>query len=384
MKILYHHRIASRDGQAVHMDEMIHAFREQGHEIILVGPAMVENMDFGGEDGFIAKLKRRLPGSLYEILEAGYTFVALGRLIKACRQHKPDIIYERFALFMFAGMIVKRLFGLKLILEVNGPLMEERAEHDSLKLKGFGRWAQGLAWRDADRNLPVTDVLADYLRRYGTPEERIEVVANGINRQRFNDVPDRESAKKTFGLEGRIVLGFTGFVRAWNKMERVLDIIADNKDELNLHLLLVGDGPAREDLIAYAAKRDISDRLTITGVVARDDVARHVAAFDVALQPGVTAYASPLKMLEYMYLGRAIVAPDMANIRELLDHDETALLFEEGDDQAFKDSILAFCRDDALRQRLGDAARAAIDSKRLTWMDNAERVIEMAEKLKAR
>ena len=123
MKILFHHRIASRDGQAVHMDEMIDALRALGHEVILVGPARGgQQTEFGADAGLIATLKRLLPRAIYEMLEAIYSVPAFVRLYQAYNRHRPDFVYERYNLFMFAGLWLKRLTGVPLVLEVNGPI----------------------------------------------------------------------------------------------------------------------------------------------------------------------------------------------------------------------------------------------------------------------
>jgi glycosyltransferase involved in cell wall biosynthesis len=179
------------------------------------------------------------------------------------------------------------------------------------------------------------------------------------------------------------VLGFTGFIRAWHRLDRVIDFVALHGDRLNLHLLIVGDGPARADLETHARAKGVAHRFTITGVVERDAVARHVAAFDVALQPGITEYASPLKLFEYMYLGRAVVAPDMANIREIVTDGHDALLFDEHSPDAMNAAILRLAEDGALRTRLGAQARRTVDEKGLTWANNATRVVALAERAMA-
>lgn len=378
MKILFHHRIASRDGQAVHLEELIDALRADGHEVVLVGPASFNNASFGGGVGFVDALKRLLPGSLYELLELGYNLKAYLRLAEAVRTHRPDVIYERFSLFLLAGTWVRRRLGVPVLLEVNGPLLEERAKNDGLAQHALGRWCQGAIWNAVDQVLPVTEVLAGYVRRYGVPSSRIAVIPNGINPDRFGRAPTDIDAKAALGLEGRLVLGFTGFMRQWHELERVIDFVAEHGERFNLHLLLVGDGPVRDSLQAHAAAKHVADRLTITGVVERDDVARHVAAFDIALQPGITEYASPLKLFEYMYLGRAVVAPDMDNIREVLTDGQDALLFTANRPDAMNAAILRLCEDTALRLRLGAAARATIDTKGLTWRSNAKRVVDLA------
>lgn len=380
MKILFHHRIASRDGQSVHIEELIAALRRQGHETVLVGPPGFGATGFGGSSALVDRLKRLAPGAAYELMEIAYNVRAFPRLRAAVRAHRPDVVYERFSLFLFAGLLLRRLGGPPLLLEVNSPLFEERARNDGLKLRGLGRRAQGWLWRGADHVLPVTGVLARIVAEYGAAPERVSVVPNGIDPARFGDAPDTGEAKRALGLPPRLTLGFTGFVRGWNAVHTLIDFSADHP-VLDLQVLLVGDGPARGSLEAHAAERGVADRLTITGVVGRDDVARHVAAFDVAVIPGVTPYASPLKLFEYMQLGRPIAAPDMDNIREVLTDGVDAALFDPSRTGAMEEALLLLCSDGRLRARLGAAARETVSARSFTWDRNAERVAAIAAKL---
>jgi glycosyltransferase involved in cell wall biosynthesis len=379
MKILFHHRIASRDGQAVHMDELLAALRQLGHEIVVVGPARTARVEFGGESGLIASLKRHLPAALYEILEFGYNFVALPRLWAAVRREKPDAIYERYNLFSIAGATLRRFHEMPLLLEVNAPIFEERLTENGLSLWRFAAWTQRVAWRGADHVLPVTNILADYIRRADVPEHRIAIIPNGIDGDKFGIAPDRDEAKRRLGLAGKLVLGFTGFVRAWNNLDRIIDLLAPLSREHDVHLVIVGDGPVRAALEEQAKRLGVADRLTITGIVPRDAVVAHIAAFDVALQPGVTAYASPLKLFEYMAIGLAIVAPDQPNIREVLTHESDSLLVDPSRPGDLAAAMERLCRDPTLRAKLGAAAHATIERRGFTWIGNARRVLGLIE-----
>ncbi|MGI4850305.1 MAG: glycosyltransferase family 4 protein [Janthinobacterium lividum] len=384
MKILYHHRTRSKDGQYVHIEEMIGALRGLGHEVIVVSPPSAENEDFGADAGYVAVLKRYLPKWFYELAELGYSLVAYRRLAKAVEQHKPDCLYERYNLFLPAGIWLKRKYKLPMLLEINAPIFEERVRYDGLSLHGLARWSQGYAWNNADMVLPVTQVLADMVGAYGVPKERMVVLHNGINGARFDHAPDVESAKAALGLQGQMVLGFTGFVRDWHGLNKVIDMIATDPPESKRHLLVVGDGPVRSALEQQAAALDIRDRVTFTGVVERDDVARHVAAFDIALQPAVVAYASPLKLFEYLALGKAIIGPAQPNLTEILTDGQNSVLFDPKHGEGMSGAISRLCNDAGLRATIGANARKTIAEKKLTWRENAECVVQLFAGLAAK
>ncbi|HET9147544.1 MAG TPA: glycosyltransferase, partial [Acetobacteraceae bacterium] len=114
------------------------------------------------------------------------------------------------------------------------------------------------------------------------------------------------------------------------------------------------------------------------GLAAREAVPGLLAGFDIALQPRSVDYASPLKLFEYMAAGCAIVAPDQPNIREILTHGRTALLFDPDEPGALWQAVARLADDAELRERLGRAARAEIEARDLTWDGNARRVAEWA------
>jgi glycosyltransferase involved in cell wall biosynthesis len=182
-------------------------------------------------------------------------------------------------------------------------------------------------------------------------------------------------------LEGRIVLGFTGFVRDWHGMDRMIHWIARRRHDSRLHLLIVGDGPARSDLEKQARELQVAERVTFTGLVPREQIPGMVAAFDIALQPAATEYASPLKLFEYLALGRAVIAPRESNLLEVLVDGENALLFDDATPGAFESTLERLLDDADLRRRLGEGGRRTIRERRMTWTDNARRVVALGQAL---
>lgn len=372
MRILYSHRIQSRDGQSVHLEELIGALRQAGHEVRVVGPGFYDAGDFGGESRVVARLRALLPAALHEIAELAYNGPAYRRLRHACREFQPDLIYERYNLYYLAGALLSRRRRIPLYLEVNAPIADERARYSGLRLKRLARALERWVWRSATRVLAVTDVLGRMVAAEGVEPRRVVVIPNGIDPRRFASLPARASDGAP------LVLGFVGFVRAWHGLDAVIRAMAAHDASPALRLVVVGDGPARPELESLTAALGIGDRVTFTGLAARDAVPELVAGFDVALQPKVVAYASPLKVFEYMAAGRAIVAPDQPNIREILTDGETALLFDPAEPGSVWRAIQRLVADPGLRRRLGEAARAEIARRDYTWASNAERIVAMA------
>lgn len=374
MRILYSHRIQSRDGQGVHLDSMVAALRAQGHEVKVVGPSSYEQADLGGESRLISRIRALLPGAVGELAELAYTLPATRRLDRAAAEFRPDVIYERYNLFFLSGAQVARRRKLPFLVEVNAPLAEERARFGNLRLKRLGHWSEAFVWGAADRVLPVTAVLAEHVIAAGVPRERIVVVPNGIDLEEF---PDPAPLAPDAGR--RVTLGFVGFVREWHGLDAVVRGIAAWQGEPGLALTVVGEGPARPGLEVLATELKIADRVRFTGLAKREAIPGLVASFDIALQPASVPYASPLKVFEYMAAGRAIVAPDQPNIREVLEHERTALLFDPKAPGAMWAALHRLAGDAALRARLGAAARAEVIARDLTWAGNARRAVALAE-----
>lgn len=375
MKILYHHRIGSIDGgEVVHIRELIAALRRLGHEVVVSGPVDLENPQARQPLAAALRLRDILPRALGELIEFSLSMPLFCILLVLYLRHRPNFVYERASPFSVATVLLKRITGCRLLVEVNAPLTVERSLYNGLALRWLAQWSEERVWRSADYVLPVTAALADIVRASGVADAHIAVIANGV---RTDDLAVRSDAKAELGLAGHTVIGFVGYPRDWNRLERVVEALTE--DALaDARFAIIGDGPALAAVRERAQQLGVADRVLLVGAVARERVPHYVCAFDIAVQPGVTPYASPLKVVEYMALDRAIVAPDQPNMRELLRDGETALLFAPDDAASFRDCLVRLAGDAELRRRLGAAAGADIRRGDRTWDANARRVVELA------
>ncbi len=371
MRILYSHRVQSKDGQGVHIEELVRALRDAGHEVRVVGPSFYDQAGFGGESATIARLRRLLPGPAQELAELAYNLPAYRRLRAAWTEFRPDVIYERANLFYLAGARLAHTTRTRYLLEINAPLADERHANGGLRLHRLARRLEHRLWRAADMALPVTAVLADIVHAAGVPRARIAVIANGVDLSRF---PARTPAR----AHAPVALGFVGFVRDWHGLDTVIAGMAASRTPATL--TVVGDGPARHSLERLAEGLGISASVTFTGIIPPEAVPEAVTRFDIALQPKATAYASPLKIFDYMAASCAIVAPDQPNIREALRDGQTAMLFDAEKPGAMWRAVEALIADPARRAAMGRAARAALEVDGRTWAANAREVVELARR----
>jgi len=376
MKILYHHRTLAEDGQAVHIRALQRAFVQEGCELEEV--SLVARREGGDGGASRWRFMTQVPRFVRELGEYAYSGVAKARILSKAVHYQPDFLYERYAFGNAAGVRAAHALRRPLVLEVNSPMVLELSRTRGLSFPRLARRLEDWIFQAADRVCVVTEVLADMLRsEHGVDPERLVVTPNGVDLERFDDV-ERGRALGRLGLTEIIgdaaVLGFVGYYRDWHRLDLVIEGLAE-PDLCDAHLVVVGEGPAHDDLVALAERRGVRARVHFTGPRAHDEIPGLLGAFDVALVPAINPYASPLKLHEYMAAGLAVVAPDQPNLRETLTHDENALLVPAGDGEALVAACTDLVGDPERRRRLGRAARATIEERDMTWRGNARRVL---------
>jgi glycosyltransferase involved in cell wall biosynthesis len=381
MRILYHHRTLGDGAEGIHVAEIVKAFRQLGHDVrvlSLIGEAT--NTTSKAQSRW-ARLARLMPGFVYEFGEMAYNLHGYVSLSRAVQEFRPDFIYDRYVSYNYSAVGTGRRYGLPVILEVNSPYSFQKQTFDeTLYFKHVLRFFERRICRDATRVVVVSTPLKKFLVSIGVPTERIVVMPNGTDPDVFHPDIDGQPIRQQYGLEGKIVIGFCGILRPWHGLELLIQAFAEAvQSRTDLHLLIVGDGPIRAEFEGLLRDRGLDRYVTITGRQPHERVRLFVAAMDIAVSPRATFYASPMKILEYMGMAKAIVAPDMENIRDILTHMHDGLLFRAEDAGSLAKSLQYLIGDAARRARLGQTARRKIEAQR-TWLHNAQEVIRLVEK----
>jgi glycosyltransferase involved in cell wall biosynthesis len=377
MRILYHHRTQAEDAQGIHIQEMVNAFLHLGHSVDIV--ALVQHRDRGSRSMNIspwASLRRFSPNWFYEIMGLAYNIVGYRQLTHRIKAARPDLIYERYSLNTFCGIWAARRYGIPMILEVNSPLYYEQRQLGKLAFQSLARFSERWICSNSTRTAVVSEVMQRYLVAEGVPAEHLFVLYNGINPAEFNLSVTGRTVRQRYGLDDKLVIGFVGWFRKWHGLEMFLEIAKEKiLAEMGVKILLVGEGPAYADLRAYAIANELQDMVIFAGAVGRQEIPSYIAAMDIAVQPSATAYACPMKLLEYMAMGKCIVAPAQQNIKELLEDGINAFLFAAGNKESLKSSIMRAITEPAARESSGKKAYQTVIERGLFWEQNAKRVL---------
>jgi glycosyltransferase involved in cell wall biosynthesis len=377
MRILYHHRTLGDGAEGIHIREMVSAFRELGHEVRVIGPVGEAHGSSASRGGFLRSLKGLLPKALFELCEIAYSAYIFAFLACIIRRFRPDLIYDRYITFNAGTVLAAKVMGVPLVLEVNAPLALERSRESDEKLI-FSKAAFAIErWTctNSFRTIVVSSPLKSYLESIGVPARKCMVLPNGVDPGRFSPSPgNNELALKIGCGPDCTVIGFTGILRQWHG----LDILAKAVEKLiargkKVFLLVVGDGPFRADLEKLLDDMGIRDYSHITGRIEHCHVPDYVNLFDIAVSPKSTFYASPMKVIEYMALGKAVVVPNSQNFLDIIDPNVCGLTFSENDARGLADTLQTLCDHPSFRDYLGDKAREKVTDE-LNWKQNALKV----------
>jgi glycosyltransferase involved in cell wall biosynthesis len=204
---------------------------------------------------------------------------------------------------------------------------------------------------------------------------------NGVELERYDQLPKPAEARKMLGLPQGFTAGYTGHFYAGRGMSLMYKMA---KALPEIKFLWVGG--EQKDVAAWQeeAAKDGLDNLRLTGFVDNAVLPQYQAASDVLLMPYGTSIAgsgggdsaqvaSPMKMFEYMATGRAILSSDLPVIHEVLE-DETAFFCPPEDLQAWISALVSLNENPEKCQKLGESAQKRVSQ--YTWKARAEKALD--------
>ncbi|MFH1414971.1 MAG: glycosyltransferase family 4 protein [Elusimicrobiota bacterium] len=386
MRIIYNHRTRGKGGEGVHIDEIVKAFTVLGNEVDVLSPAGLNAVSGTAyETPWLHRfISRHMPELVFEFIELAYNRVAYKKLKKQMKQKEYTLIFERYAIFNTSGIRVSKKTGVPIILEVNYTSFTHLYRKRSKILAPVANRLDRKILEKADGIVVVSGYLKDHLIRLGIRPEKIIILANAADPEKFSNAISGMRIRDKYSLGNAKVIGFIGGFYPWHGLDMLLKCFSYIRKEVEeTKLLLIGDGLMRAELEKMALDSGIQEDVIFTGKVDHEELPGHIAAFDVAVMPDSNEYGSPMKIYEYMAMAKPVVAPRLGPLEEGINSGEHGLLFDRGDITGLTGALVMLLKNDELRMRMGRAGRENIISEH-NWKNNACKIIELYNRVKGK
>ncbi len=306
---------------------------------------------------------------------------------KRVEAESVDGIITRLDAFRMSSAFVARRKKLPLVLEADGANSYEWIHYNG----GPHLWkwvvlaCERFMLRRADAVFVQSAVARDYfVETHKLSPDSIKIITNGADELPPAEPDDLTVLRQSLGISAdQRIIGFVGSMHHWHGIANFARHIQDVLQKWpQTVFLFVGGGGAESKALRELQQK--TGRLFLPGRVDNADVGTYIQLFDVALAPYPPMqlfYFSPVKIFEYMAAGKAIVAPAMGQIAEILEDDRTALLYEQGNDQNFAEKMNRILKDDELLHRLGKAAKNQFLARH-TWSIKSRELYRLLHNLK--
>ena len=288
--------------------------------------------------------------------------------------HKASVIHaSSFYVNGMAGAAAASRLGVPFIYEVRGLLdlimSSENPAFVGTERHRFLTRVELETCLLANKVFVITDALRREMASRGVPPDRMIVLPNGVQADHFAPRARDPKLEQELDLAGKTVIGYTGGLTFYEGLDLLLQAVATLKDRRKeFRVLLVGDGPYEETLRNLSARLGVDDLVIFTGRLPHTTVPRYLSLIDIAPFPRlplpICELISPMKPLESMAMGKAVVLSSVAALTEIVQDGKSGLVFRKGDFGHLAITLGRLLDSPELRVSLGEEAREWVAAER--------------------
>ena len=314
-----------------------------------------------------------------------YTERYSSALLDLAKEQRPAIIHAASNHWNgLTAVKTARKLGIPSIYELRGLWEVTRGSRnpewaESNMFKYIARMEADAA-KGATRVFAITEALREEMIKRGVDGDKIEIVPNGVDTSRFNPIPRDEELASQLGVAGKTVIGYVGSVLDYEGIELILEAAEVlNRTREDFHVLIVGDGAELERFQHHVQERELEHVVTFTGRVPHEEVERYYSLVDITPFPRlplpVCEMVSPLKPFEAMAMGKAVIASDVAALKEIVTPGLNGYLHEKGNTESLIEQLVKLLDDPELTRTIGAQSRQWVETNR-DWKQLATIIAE--------
>jgi len=316
------------------------------------------------------------------------------RLDEVIAREKPDLIQAHSpALNAIPAIRAGHRAGIPAVYEIRAFWEDAAVSHGTSTEQGLRyrmtRALETKAVRDADGVTCICEGLRGDLIQRGIPEDKITIIPNAVDIEKFEPVGERDcELAAELGLGDKPVVGFIGSFYAYEGLDQLMDAVPMLRKAMpEVQVLMVGGGPVEPQLRQQVERLGIGDCVHFTGRVPHELVGRYYSLVDVFAYPReskrITELVTPLKPLEAMAQKCLFVASDVGGHKELIRDGETGVLHRADDVADLATKLVDMFAHRERWPQLRENGRQFVESER-NWARSIANYIPLYERLLAK
>ena len=337
--------------------------------------------------GLLNQLQLKIPFWRERVLTAAM----LNRILNVAEHFRPDVLHAHSPFFNGqAALRAGKALGIPVVYEIRAFWEDDAVDKNKFSEGSFVyrqvRRLETQVCTRADRVGAICGGWREDLVARGIAAEKVTVISNGVDMDKFQPVAPDPALARRLGLDGKIVVGFVGSFFHYEGLPLLVEATALLRERHpDLRVLLVGGGEDEERTRAKARELGVEDLVIFTGRVPHNEVSAYYALIEVLVYPRlskrITELVTPLKPLEAFAMGKGVIGSDVGGVKELLLDCEAGRLFAAGSAPALAEALAAWVETpESARLEEREMAKVAVAERR-TWLGQIERILPVYQGL---
>jgi len=377
-------------GFGTHMRGMITAFRNMECEVrtvIMGGESKPPDLlDSNNSNGLKDRIKKLAGKNVWRTLRdfnlLWFDGTASTELSNVIKEFEPDFIYERTNYLQLSGVKAAKKYNVKHVSELNTPYVDQQnyLSNSRSYLESYARYIEKKQLWDTDLALAVVGPLKEYFcDLYDLDRNKFLITHDAFDKDNIKLQSDnQQKIKDRHQLQDKTIIGYVGSIFEWHGLDKLIMAFNELHEE-NLKILIVGYGEYIKNLKELVAQFGLKEDVIFTGRVPKEEVFDYINIMDICVAPSAAWYQSPIKIFEYGAIGKPILGPDTAAVREIMKSGTDGLLVLPEKDK-LKQGLIKLLDNKNLATKLGKNFQRKV-LEEYTWENNAKKVLNAVKQI---
>ena len=284
-------------------------------------------------------------------------FRCIKNLLDILRAQSFDLIHTHGYFADIIGIPASKMLGLPQISTCHGFISND------MNLKIYNRLDK-YSLRFCEKVIAVSEEIKKHLLRNGVKESKIVVIQNAVQNSygETNILENRIEKRRLLSIEdNEFIIGYLGRLSKEKGVQYLIDagLILKEKDEA-VRILIIGDGPKREELESLAKEKGLEKEIIFTGF--QNDVEKWLPALDVFVLSSLTE-GTPMALLEAMAAGIPVIATSVGGVPNVIENGVNGILTNAADSKALADKIMTLMHNPSIGKKMVDKGVETIEKQ---------------------